>query len=628
MTFRRFGPVAVLLAVFAAPVCGAPAPVTIEVDAREAPRRIFRARMRIPLPAGPATLLYPEWLPGEHSPTGPIADVAGLRFEAAGRPVAWRRDPVDMYAFHIEMPEGAGAVDVSLDYLSPAGTEGFTSGPSSTPELAVISWNQLLLYPKGAAPDALVYAASLKLPAGWKFATSLGTLREDPDGIAFDPTSLTALVDAPVLAGAHFRTVSLTEGPIPHRLRIAADGEAALAIRPEEIAAYKNLVAETGALFGARHYRHYDFLLTLSDFVAHFGLEHHESSDDRVAERSLVDEDERRTMAGLLPHEMAHSWNGKYRRPADLSPGRFDVPMQGSLLWVYEGLTEYLGQILTARSGLLTPEQYRESLAATAAAMDFQRGRDWRSLSDTAVAAQILFPARADWAAWRRGTDFYPESELLWLEADTIIRRESGGRKSLDDFCRLFHGGETGPPAVVPYTFEDLVETLRRVVPYDWSGFWSTRLQATSARAPLEGIAASGWKLVYGPTPTEMERAAEATEKSLDARFSIGFTVGDDGTIPDVIPGSPAARAGVPPGSKLVAVNGRRFTRDLLRDALQASAATPIELLVETGDVFRTHRLEYSGGERYPRLERDGVKPDVLSKVTAPLAPPAPRAAK
>jgi predicted metalloprotease with PDZ domain len=621
MTFRRLAPAAALALFVGAARLAGQAPMTVDVDAREAPRRVFHARLRIPAAAGPLTLLYPQWLPGEHSPTGPIADLAGLRFSAGGRTIPWQRDPVDMYAFHLDVPSGAAAIEVALDFLSPATTQGFTSGPSATPELALVSWNQVLLYPKSVPPDDLVCAASLRLPEGWKYGTALTTAREGPDGIAFAPVSLTALVDSPVLAGAHFRTVTLDGGAIPHRIRIAADGDAALAMRPEEEAAYRNLVAETGALFGARHYRHYDFLLTLSDHVAHFGLEHHESSDDRVAERSLIDEDARRMMAGLLPHEMVHSWNGKFRRPADLAPGHFDRPMQGDLLWVYEGLTEYLGQVLAARANLLTPAQYREALAETAGEMDIQRGRDWRPLADTAVAAQILFPARPDGGAWRRGTDFYPESELLWLEADTIIRRESAGKRSLDDFCRLFHGAPGGPPAVRPYRFEDVVAALNQVAPYDWSGFWKGRLEGTRSRAPLDGIAAGGWRLAYGPTPTEMQRAAEETDHLVDARFSLGFTVDDVGDIPDVIPESPAARAGVAAGSKLVAVNGRRYSRDLLRDAIRDSASRPVELIVENGDAFATHRLEYSGGERYPRLERDETRPDLLSKITAPLVP-------
>ena len=622
MPLRRFGLLAGALLLGTAAARGAEAPAfSIEVDAREAPRKIFHARLRIPVRPGPLTLLYPQWLPGEHGPTGPIADLAGLHFRAGSGEIAWTRDPVNMYAFHLSIPDRADVLEVSLDFLSPAGGSGFSSGASATEELTIISWNQLLVYPEGTPPDALICGAALKLPPLWEYATALDTTLRSGGDVAFAPVSLTTLVDSPVLAGAHVRTVALSEGPVPHRLRIAADGEAALAITADDAEHYRNLVAETGALFGARHYRHYDFLLTLSDHVAHFGLEHHESSDDRTAERSLIDEDLRREMAGLLPHEMVHSWNGKFRRPAGLEPGRFDQPMKGELLWVYEGLTEYLGQVLTARSGLLTADQYRDSLALTAAGMDAQKGRSWRPLADTAVAAQILFPSRPDWGAWRRGTDFYPESELLWLEADATIRRETKGKRSLDDFCRAFFGGESGPPRVVPYTFADVVAALDRVAPYDWSAFWRTRLERKTPHAPLEGIVAGGWRLSFGSEPTAMARSAEEARKELDARFSIGVLVEDDGTIPDVLPDSPAAAAGVPPGGRLVAVNARRYTRDALRDALKASATRPLELWIEDGEFFRIYRLEYSGGERYPRLERDPSAPDLLSEIVRPLVP-------
>jgi predicted metalloprotease with PDZ domain len=596
-------------------------PVQLELDARDAPRKIFHAKMTIPVKEGRLTLLYPKWLPGEHGPTGPITDLAGLTFTAGGRPLPWRRDPVEMYAFEIDVPPGPGTVEVALDYLSPAETGGFSSGSSATANLTLLSWNQVLLYPKGMPSDEIDYEATLRLPAGWKYATALTTRSESGGAVHFEPVSLTTLVDSPVLTGSHFRVVTLEAAPIAHRIDIASDSEATLEMSPEDLTHYKNLVAETGALFSARHYRHYDFLLTLSDHVAHFGLEHHESSDDRVPERCLVDEDKRKTdLAGLLPHEMTHSWNGKYRRPADLAPGRFDVPMQGNLLWVYEGLTEYLGQVLTARSGLLTAEQYRQSLALTAASMEATKGRAWRPLADTAVAAQVLYDARADWALWRRGVDFYPESELLWLEADAKIRKETGGQKSLNDFCRLFFGGASGPPKVLPYTFEDVVGALNQIAPSDWKSFWRTRLDSTSPRAPLAGIEAAGWRVVYRDTPTDMERAAEEAHETIDARFSLGFSVGKEGGIPDVVPDSPAAKAGVGPGMKITAVNGKRFSKEVFRDALKASKTHPVELLLENGDDFATYRIDYSGGERYPDLERDSSKPDVLSQIIRPLA--------
>jgi predicted metalloprotease with PDZ domain len=621
----RFAPAVSFLLLSAASLRAADnRPVTLEVDAREAPRKIFHAKLTIPAAPGPLTLAYPKWIPGEHGPTGPITDLVGLRFSADGKPIPWKRDAEDMYLVRVDVPSGAESVEAALDYVSPAETGGFSSGSSATSNLTLISWNQLLLYPADRKPDEIPFAASLRLPDGWKWAGALDAAGQSAEGIRFAPVPLTTLVDSPVLTGAYFRAVTLTREPPVHRLDIAADSEAALEMSPELEARYRSLVAETGALFGARHYRHYDFLLTLSDHTAHFGLEHHESSDNRVDERSLVEADRRKLMADLLPHEMTHSWNGKYRRPADLAIGSFQEPMHGDLLWVYEGLTEYLGQVLAARSGLQTPEQYREDLALTAAEMDHQKGRAWRPLQDTAVAAQILYGARTDWAAWRRGVDFYPESALLWLEADAIIRRESRGRKSLDDFCRLFHGGESGAPRVVPYTFDDVVAALNQVLPRDWKSFWRTRLDSTGPRAPLAGLAEGGWKLVYTEEIPDLQRAAEDTHKVTDVRYSIGISVREDGAIPDVVPESPAAAAGVGPGMRLVAVNGRRWNPAVLRDAIKRSASRPIELLVENGEFFRTFRLDYAGPERYPHMERDNARPDLLSSIIRPLTSRAP----
>jgi predicted metalloprotease with PDZ domain len=598
-------------------------PITLEVDAREAARKIFHAQMTVPASAGRLVLFYPKWLPGEHGPTGPIADLAGLVVTAGGRSLPWRRDPVEMYAVQVDVPSGAGSVEVALDYLSPPDTGGFSSGASATANLAIVSWNQVLLYPRGRPSDELTYAVSLRLPEGWKFGTALPVASTTGDRVEFTPVSLTTLVDSPALIGAHFRTIEVPGDPLPHRIWVAADSEAALEMKPEQVDHHRRLVAETGALFGARHYRSYGFMLTLSDHTAHFGLEHHESSDNRIAERSLVDDDLRRSSASLLAHEMTHSWNGKYRRPAGLATADFEKPMVGELLWVYEGLTQYLGDVLAARSGLRTAEDYREALALTAAEMDHREGRAWRPLADTATAAQILYGARGDWAAWRCGVDFYPESELLWLEADTVIRRETGGRKSLDDFCRSFHGGSSGPPKVVPYTFEDVVAALNQVAPFDWASFWKTRLNATGKGAVLAGIEASGWSVVYGETPTQMQKSFEETQKLTDVRYSLGFAVREDGTILDVLPSSPAGKAGVGPGQKLVAVNGRRWNKDMLRDAIRETRtrSTPVEVLVENGEFFRTHRLDYSGGERYPRLEAVAGRPDLLSDIIRVHAP-------
>ncbi|HKQ61807.1 MAG TPA: hypothetical protein VJS92_10970 [Candidatus Polarisedimenticolaceae bacterium] len=599
-----------------------PSPITIEVDAGDAAQRVFHARLKVPVAPGPLVLAYPKWLPGEHGPTGPITDLAGLKLSAGGKAVRWTRDPEEMYAFHCEVPAGASTLDVALDFISPAASEGFSSGASASARLAVLSWNQVLLYPAGARSDDLTYVASLRLPEGWKFGTALPIERRGGEDVSFKPASLTTLVDSPVLMGQYFRDVDLSPGgPVAHTLHVAADGAAALELTPALETAYRKLVAEANALFGAHHYRDYHFLLTLSDHTAHFGLEHHESSDNRTYERAFIDEDRRRGFSGLLSHEMVHSWNGKYRRPAGLATPDFSEPMHGALLWVYEGLTTYLGNVLAARSGLRTPEEALESLALDAAEMERNVGRTWRPLADTAVAAQLLYAARDDGAHWRRGVDFYPEGALIWLEADVMIRQQTKGQRSLDDFCRRFHGGASGPPAVSPYTLSDVVAALDAVAPYDWKRFLEERLNSLDERPPLGGIAGAGWKLVYTEEIPAMQRSREEVRDTIDVSHSIGIELDKDGRIEDTVPGMAAAKAGIAPGMKLVAVNGRKWTRKVLREAIRATrgGAAPLELLVENADYYRSYRLDYRDGERYPHLVRDTARPDLLSAIHAPL---------
>lgn len=610
---------AALLLFLAPSVHAAPRPITLDVDAREAPRRIVHARLGIPAQAGPMSLRYPKWLPGEHEPNGPIVNVAGLKITAGGKPVAWTRDPVDMFELHLDVPAGATSLVVDLDYIQPAGSSSFGGDTAtSTPELLLFQWNTVLLYPKGTAIDEQQVVATLKLPGGWTAGTALPIARDGGAQLSFAPASLTTLVDSPVLAGRHARAIPLLSSP-PVRLFAAADSDALLEPHPELAAALARLPAEANALFGAYHYRAYTFLLTLSDAVREYGLEHHESSDDRTGERFLIDDDARVTYGGLLPHEMVHSWNGKYRRPADLQPGSFDTPMKGELLWVYEGLTEYLGSVLTARSGIYSPEEYREELAFTAAEMIASKGRSWRPLADTAVAAQLLYEASDDGASWRRGVDFYSEGELLWLEVDVTIRTVTGGKASIDDFVHRFHGGESGPPRVVPYTLDDVIAALNQTAPFDWKGFFATRVYATAPRPPLGGIEGAGWTLAWTDEVPKYLDARETTLEYTDLRDSLGFKVEDDGLIPDVVAGSPAAAAGVPPGAKLIAVNGRKWTDDRLRDAVRESRKRrSVELIVESGDSVSSHTLIYSGGERYPKLERVPGKPDLLQQIITP----------
>jgi predicted metalloprotease with PDZ domain len=594
-----------------------PPTVTIAVDATNAPRKIFHASLKIPASTGDLTLYYPKWIPGEHAPDGPVTDLAGLKFSAAGKTLKWRRDLLDGFTIHVDVPAGATEVAADLDFLSPPTFEGgFSAGSSATDKLAVISWNQVLLYPKGFKSDDINYTASLKLPEGWKFGTPLPVASQNGNEIHFDTVSLTTLVDSPVISGEFLKVVALAKDPLTE-MDIAADSAAALEPPDEVWEHYKNLVAQAQILFGAHHYRDYHFLYTLSDHVAHFGLEHHESDDSRVDERGLVDETSRKLDASLLPHEYVHSWNGKFRRPAGLATPDYQQPMQDDLLWVYEGLTNYLGFVLTARSGLLTAEQDRDDLALTAAALDHTPGREWRNLQDTADAAPQLYFSAGGWQSWRRSTDFYAEDTLNWLWADVIIRQQSKGAKTLDDFCKIFHGPPSTGPMVKPYTFEDVVNTLNQVVPYDWRAFWTERLTNHGPGAPLGGIEGSGWKVVYDETPSEMDSAGTSTYHSVDAIYSLGLELHGDGAVGDTIEGMPAAKAGIGPGMKLIAVNGRQFSSDVLRDSLKAgkNSNAPLELLIENTEYYKTYKIDYHGGEKYPHLVRDDAKPDLLSDI-------------
>jgi predicted metalloprotease with PDZ domain len=622
----------ILLAILTAPALRA-ANITLSVDATEAPRKIFHAHLVIPSAPGPITLLYPRWIPGEHGPTGPLQNLANVRFSAGGTPLPWNRDPVEMYAFHAVVPDSADHVEVDLDFLAPLEGGAFSAGASATANMALVSWNTLVLFPKGTPADDLTVEASITLPEGWKFATALPVASRTADRVAFKAASLATVIDSPVQIGKYLHQVVLSPSgdlaknskqfllDTPHELDIASESETSLETPKGFEEAYERLVAQSGALFGARHYRDYHWLVSLSDHVEHFGLEHHESSDDRMEENTLSTDATRRLLAGLLSHEFVHSWNGKYRRPAGLLSPDYQKPMEGALLWVYEGLTQYIGYLLPTRAGLWTPEYYRERVAVVAATLDHEAGRTWRPLADTAVEAQVLYGLPHEWWSLRRGTDFYDESILLWLEVDMLIRQQSGGKKSVDDFCRHFHGGEGGAPALKPYTFEDVVAALNDVTPYDWKKHLEGRLSSLSPHAPLGGIEMSGWKLVYDDQPNLGLQDLEGRGKYLDFAFSLGMQLKEDGSVRDVTPGQPAARSGLAPGMKIVAVNGRKYTKERMEAAVRSDAksTTPIHLIVENTEEYVTFDVDAHEGLRYPHLVRDGSRPDLLSRLLAPL---------
>ena len=603
------------------------APIALTVDLTDAPRKILHATEMMPVHPGPMTIVYPKWIPGEHGPTGPIDNQAGFVITANGAPVKWERDDVDMYAYRITVPEGVTQLNIRMDFLATAAAQGFSAGASTSANLALLSWNSVVVYPAGANAADVMVTPAIKVPADWHYGTALEHA-SNPDRAlnAFHTVSLEQLVDSPVLAGRWFREIPLaTEVKPQHFLDLAGDGPEDIALTQEHIGEFSKLVRETGALYQSRHYGSYHFLVTLSDQVSHFGLEHHQSSDDRVAEKTFTDDNEFIFDGLLLPHEFTHSWNGKYRRPAGLATPNFQEPMKGELLWVYEGLTEYLGDVLTARCGIWTDSIYRDRLATIAGYLtNLRPGRTWRDLQDTATMAQVLYNTGGAYDNYRRNTDYYDEGELLWLEVDLTIRQKTNGARSLNDFAALFEGvGGNTAPKVVPYTFEDVVTALNAVVPSDWAGFLRKRLDSNNYPAPeLAGIVAlSGYKLTYTDKPNYWSQLAENEASSIDTRYSLGLQVAQDGRVADVIVGGLADNAGFGPGMRIVAVNGRAYSWSLLRAAIKdAKGKGPaIEFIVENTGYYKVIRIDYHDGEKYPQFEPVAGTPFRMDDILKPM---------
>ena len=618
---RRFGFAGAIALAFLCVGAGAaradgPA-LTFAVDASQAAQRVYHVKATLPATPGAFTFVYPEWIPGYHGPVGPIEALVNLSVSAGGKRLEWRRDLVDMYAVHVDVPPGTSSLDITYDIVGADSRNGQTE-PVSTPNLTLVEFSNMVVYPQGAKAQATSADATLTLPAGWKFGTALPVKSVAGNTIAFQTEPLYTLIDSPVIAGAHYEAFPLGG---EQELDVAADGAAALKIAPSVLEGMKHLVAEGPALYGSKHYRDYHFLLTLSDSIPGEGIEHHESSDDRASENYISDTSAFKLGASLLSHEYSHSWNGKYRRPADLFQPDYQIPEQTDLLWVYEGLNEYNGEVLAARSRLQTFHEQLEVLADTAASMDVQSGRRWRPIRDTADGAPFLYMAPGAFYDIRRSAgDFYAEGDLIWLDADVTIRRLTNGAKSLDDFDKLWGSGGSTTPSVAPYTAQTVYGFLNQVVAYDWAGFFNERIAAVQNHPPLGGITNGGYKLVYG-AQTEYQKEDEGQNKRIDARYSLGLTVSsDDGTISDVVGDGVAYRAGIPPGAKIVALDGRKFSADRFHETLKAHAgsSTPLELIVTYDDVFTTYHLDALAGERYPRLERVAGTPDLLEKVYAP----------
>jgi predicted metalloprotease with PDZ domain len=593
------------------------------VDLTDNLRRVVSIHETIPVTGHELTLLYPQWIPGNHSPTGPISKLGGLFVTANGKHIPWVRDRVNVYAFHVALPDGTRSVDVEFQYLSPVRpNEGRIQ---ISDEIADLAWNDVLMYPAGHFSRDITFRTTLKLPDGWKYATALETASETGSTVHFKDTPLNTLVDSPLYAGSHYKRLDLSSSADNKvYLDVFADAEENLAITPDEEAAHKKLVAEAAKLYASHHYDHYDFLLLLSEKVGGVGLEHHQSSED--GHKSDYFTNWAGGVAGrdLLGHEYTHSWDGKFRRPADLWTPNFNVPMQDDLLWVYEGMTQYWGNVLTARSGMRSAADTRDVFARVAANFDISPGRTWRPMVDTTNQPIISQRSPVSWVSWQRPEDYYTEGMLIWLDADTKIRELSGDKKSLDDFAKLFFGIDNGSYITKTYTLDDVVAALNTVQPYDWAGFLRTRVYDLAPETPKDGFARGGYKLAYDDTAAAWLKLSQASSPFTDFSTSLGFTVGKDGSLGNVWWASPAFKAGVTPDMQLGAVDGHAYTPEVLRAALVAAekTTTPLELLFKRGDTFKTIAIDYHGGLRYPHLERVAGTPDRLDAIFAPSGGP------
>ena len=593
-----------------------PGTIKLAIDATDTRRGIFSVSETVPVArAGHMVLLYPKWLPGNHSPTGQIEKLAGLKISAGGKPVPWTRDPVDVYAFHIDVPAGARAIEIELQFLSAtAANQGRTV---MTPNLLSLQWNSMSLYPAGHFTRNIAVEAVVKYPEGWSAASALPA-RAEGSTYRYARTDYETLVDSPVVAGRHYRAVPLSERVT---LDIFADTPDELAAKPDQIAAHQALVTQAVKLFGAQHYDNYHFLLSISKELGGIGLEHHRSSENGVQPGYFTEWAQAAPARNLLPHEFTHSWDGKFRRGADLWTPDYRTPMRDSLLWVYEGQTQFWGYVLGARSGLVSKQDTLDAYALILANAQNTRGREWKPLIDTTNDPTIAQRKPKGWTSWQRSEDYYNEGLLVWMEVDSIIRRQTDGQKSLDDFARAFFGINDGDWGTVTYTLDDVVATLKGIVPlYDWKQLLVQRLTETGAPYPAAGFIANGYRLVFTDTPTDFFKQAEKARRNADFSYSVGLTIGREGAVAGVVWGSPAFDAGVTNGDTITAVNGTAYTPEAMKAAITAAKGTkePITLLVKKGDRIEQRVIDYHQGLRYPRLAKIGTGEGGLDRLLSP----------
>ncbi len=600
-------------------------PMTVVLDERTAPRGYAYSHMTIPVKPGSFTLTYPEWIPGEHGPTGPLNDLAELKISARGQSIAWERDRVDMYAFHIYVPAGITTVNVDFTVLLNH-PNNFVDGQLATRNVMVGNWNRYILYQPDIDNTKYYVRASLILPPAWDYASALPVAARSGSRIDFKTVTLETLVDSPTDSGRYYRHITSWSGQGTHTyIDIFADHPEDLKLPASELAAYKRMTPEGMAFYGGRHWNVYHSELTLSDLIPPQGIEHHQSSDDRYDDTFMTNHAEQLALGDLLTHEFSHSWNGKYRRPFDLQQPNFNRPFpeHTELLWEYEGMNQYVGDVIAFRSGIKgKPSDYPEYFAYIYSRMAYEPGRNTTPIIDLTTGAPYFYLANGPYGSLRRNAfDFYTEGELMWLDADTIIRQQTHGKKSLDDYAKIYAGGTSGP-RVVTYTRADLERYLGEVASYDWHGFFEKYVYSSAPLPPTDEIARAGYRLVFTSKPNAYDANNDTLNKTIDSWFDAGLHLAADGTINDVRENSAAWNAGLAPGMQIVAINSREFTPDAWNGAISATTAsfTPLTLLVKQGDSYQNITVTYRGGAKHPHLVRIPGTTDMFAQIMRPHA--------
>ena len=594
-----------------------PGEITLHVDATDVHRGILRAREVIPVSAaGTLTLLYPKWLPGYHSPQAPIELFAGLEVHAAGRRLSWKRDPVEVYAFHVEIPAGSESIEAQFQFLSP--TTEKHGRLVVTHDILTMQWNTVVLYPAGYYSRRIQVRAAVRLPPEWRFGCALERAASEPSWQAFEPVALDVLIDSPLYAGRHVRAIQLDDEGLV-RLNLVAERADQLAASAAQIEPHRALIAQADKLFGPRPFDHYEFLVSLSDELGSVGVEHHRCAEIGTVADYFTNWESRAESRDVMAHEYVHAWNGKFRRGQDSWTPSFERPIRNSLMWVYEGQTQYWGNVLSTRSGLVPAQHALDALARTAAICEHRAGRRWRSVSDTTRDPIIASRGPLPWVSWQRSEDYYSEGQLMWLDVDTLLRELTGDTQSLDTFARAFFGTADGNHITSTYDFDEVVRTLAQIARYDWESYFMRRVDASDLPAPLEGLTRGGYQLVYQETPSALARHSDAARGVTSLHFSLGLVAAADGTLQEVLWESPAFEAGLAVGAQIVAVNGRAYAGEELTQAVvDAALGRAIELLVKRGRTHRAVSIEYRGGLRYPHLRPVAGARKRLDEILAP----------